>query len=130
METLIVWWESLGDTVGDTAHFAHLGGLISGAILAALLIKTRKENSQETVHHNSYIGQKPKKINFANLEKLAETQERKDMLKRIENETVPQVRDIWLEHFLEKARCPKCGKTLNSFEGKIWCEACDFKTDY
>ena len=32
METLIVWWESLGDTVSSTAHFAHLGGLISGAI--------------------------------------------------------------------------------------------------
>ena len=126
LETVVVMF----DVQDTTAHFAHLGGLISGAILAALLIKTRKENSQETVHYNSYIGQKPKKINFANLEKLAETQERKEMLKRIENETVPQVRDIWLEHFLEKTKCPKCRKTLNSFERKIWCEECDFKTDY
>jgi membrane associated rhomboid family serine protease/Zn finger protein HypA/HybF involved in hydrogenase expression len=132
METLIVWWESLGDTVSNTAHFAHLGGLISGAVLAALLIKTRaeKENPQETMHYNSYTQQKSKKINFVNLEKLAETKEQKEMLKRIESETVPQVRDIWLEHFLEKAKCPKCKKTLNSFEGKIWCEGCDFKTDY
>ena len=132
METLIVWWESLGDTVSSTAHFAHLGGLISGAVLAALFIKTRaeKENPQETGHYNSYIQQKSKKINFANLEKLAETKEQKEMLKRIESETVPQVRDIWLEHFLEKTKCPKCKKTLSSFEGKIWCEGCDFKTDY
>ena len=132
METLIVWWESLGVTVDNTAHFAHLGGLVSGAILAALLIKTRaeKENPQGTMHYNPYIQQKSKKINFANLEKLAEAKEQKEMLKRIESETVPQVRDIWLDHFLEKTKCPKCKKTLNSFEGKIWCEGCDFKTDY
>jgi membrane associated rhomboid family serine protease len=128
LETFVVMLE----VQDNTAHFAHLGGLVSGAILAALLIKTRseKENPQETMHYNSYIQQKSKKINFANLEKLAEAKEQKEMLKRIESETVPQVRDIWLEHFLEKAKCPKCKKTLNSFEGKIWCEGCDFKTDY
>jgi Zn finger protein HypA/HybF involved in hydrogenase expression len=82
------------------------------------------------MHYNSYIQQKSKKINFANLEKLAEAKEQKEMLKRIESETVPQVRKIWLDHFLEKIKCPKCKKPLNSFEGKIWCEGCDFKTDY
>jgi len=128
LETFVVMLE----VQDNTAHFAHLGGLISGAVLAALLIKTRaeKENPQETMHYNSYIQQKSKKINFANLEKLAETKEQKEMLKRIESETVPQVRDIWLDHFLEKTKCPKCKKTLNSLEGKIWCKGCDFKTDY
>jgi membrane associated rhomboid family serine protease len=128
LETFVVMLE----VQDNTAHFAHLGGLISGAILAALLIKTRaeKENPQGTMHYNPYIQQKSKKINFANLEKLAEAKEQKEMLKRIESETVPQVREIWLDHFLEKTKCPKCKKTLNSFEGKIWCEGCDFKTDY
>ena len=128
LETFVVMLE----VQDNTAHFAHLGGLISGAILAVLLIKTRseKENPQETMHYNSYIQQKSKKINFANLEKLAEAKEQKEMLKRIESETVLQVRDIWLDHFLEKTKCPKCKKTLNSFEGKIWCEGCNFKTDY
>ncbi|MCX6667309.1 MAG: rhomboid family intramembrane serine protease [Euryarchaeota archaeon] len=128
LETFVVMLE----VQDNTAHFAHLGGLISGAVLAALLIKTRaeKENPQETMHYNSYIQQKSKKINFANLEKLAEAKEQKEMLKRIESETVPQVREIWLDHFLEKTKCPKCGKALNSFEGKIWCKDCDFKTDY
>lgn len=132
METLIVWGESLGGVMDNTAHFAHLGGLVSGAILAALIIKTRadKENPQGTMQYNSNIKQKSKKFNFVNLEELTETKEQKEMLKRIESETVPQVREIWLEHFLEKAKCPKCKKPLNSFEGKIWCEGCDFKTDY
>jgi glutaredoxin len=128
LETFVVMLE----VQDNTAHFAHLGGLVSGAILAALLIKTRaeKENPQGAMPYNPYIQQKSKKINFANLEKLAEAKEQKEMLKRIESETVPQVREIWLDHFLEKAKCPKCKKTLNSFEGKIWCEGCDFKTDY
>jgi len=128
LETFVVMLE----VQDNTAHFAHLGGLVSGAILAALLIKTRseKENLPGTIHYNSYIQQKSKKINFANLEKLAEAKEQKEMLKRIESETLPQVREIWLDHFLEKTKCPKCGKALNSFEGKICCKGCDFKTDY
>jgi len=52
------------------------------------------------------------------------------MLKRIESETVPQVRDIWLDHFLEKTKCPKCGKTLNHLDNEIWCESCGFKSNY
>jgi len=128
LETVVVMF----DVQDTTAHFAHLGGLVSGAILAALLIKSRGEKGQsgETIYYDAHTKQKSKKINFSNLEKLAETREQKEMLKRIESETVPQVKDIWLEHFLEKAKCPKCGKALNSFEGKIWCEGCDFKTDY
>ena len=128
LETVVVMF----DVQDTTAHFAHLGGLVSGAILAALLIKSRGEKGQsgETIYYDAHTKQKSKKINFSNLEKLAETREQKEMLKRIESETVPQVKEIWLDHFLEKAKCPKCGKVLNSFEGKIWCEGCDFKTDY
>jgi len=131
-ETIIVYIDSTSGLQDNTAHFAHFGGLISGIILAALLIKTKvdNENPQKTTYYNSNIERKQKKVNYYNLEKLAETREQKEMLKRIEGETVPQVKDIWLDHFLEKAKCPKCGKALNSFEGKIWCEGCDFKTDY
>jgi Zn finger protein HypA/HybF involved in hydrogenase expression len=50
------------------------------------------------------------------------------MLKIIEKETIPQAHDIWLEHFLEKTKCPKCGQNLSHFDRKIWCENCNFKT--
>jgi len=129
LETVIVFF----DVQDSTAHFAHLGGLVSGVILAALLIKNQGINrkaSGETIYYDSYSPQKQRKIDFSNLRKLAETHEQTEMLKRIENETLPQVRDVWLEHFLEKTRCPKCGKTLSHFNGKIWCEECSFKTNY
>ena len=131
IETFIVMFMS--NAQDNTAHFAHIGGLVSGVILAAILIGNRgieKRDSSETVYYDSYLAQKPRKINFSNLKKLAKTKEQKEMLKRVENETVPQVRDIWLEHFLEKTKCPKCGEILNHFDKKIWCESCDFKTNY
>lgn len=101
------------------AYLAHIGGFISGVILAALLIGRQVKKEK-----------KPRNINFSNLRELTETHKQAEMLKRIENETVPQVRDVWLEHFLGKTRCPKCGKTLNHLDGKIWCEECSFKTNY
>lgn len=134
METAIVWYESALGPQSQTAHFAHLGGLIGGAILAALLTKRKKAAdgtaSFETTYYNPYSPPKKGKTDFSNLRKLATTQELNEMLDRIEKETVPQVKDIWLDHFLEKAICPQCKHTLNHLDGKIWCENCGFKTDY
>ena len=129
VETFIVWL----DVKDTTAHFAHLGGLIGGVILAALLIRNKgreAKTSKQTIYYDSYNPPKTPKIDFSNLKKLATSPELKEELKSIEGETVPQVRDVWLEHFLEKTKCPKCGKSLNHFDKKIWCENCGFKTSY
>jgi len=129
IETLVVWL----DVQDSTAHFAHLGGLLGGFILAAILIKKTKKSdtgSFQTIYYDSNAPSRPRRINFVNLKKLADTSELKEMLKRIENETVPQVRDIWLEHFFEKILCPKCKNNLYHFDNRVWCEKCGFKTDY
>ena len=117
---------------GNTAHFAHIGGLLGGIFLAAILVRGMKTHTKEgkTIFYDSYQAQRPSKINISQLRKFADTPELKDMLKKIENETVPQVRDIWVEHFLEKAVCPKCKNRLNHFDHSIWCDSCGFKTKY
>jgi Zn finger protein HypA/HybF involved in hydrogenase expression len=51
-------------------------------------------------------------------------------LKGIENETVPQVKDIWLEHFLEKIKCPKCDNNLKHLDDQILCEKCGYKNSF
>ncbi len=131
METVIVWWESQAGIQSGTAHFAHLGGLISGFILAALLIgKKTHTKVGETIYYDSYATPKTSNVDFSNLRKIAATPELKEMLNRVEKETVSQVRDIWLEHFLEKTICPKCKNPLNHFDGKVWCENCGFRTNY
>ncbi|MEA3457353.1 MAG: hypothetical protein U9R21_01595 [Candidatus Thermoplasmatota archaeon] len=128
METAIVMF-GVQDT---TAHFAHIGGLVGGVVLAAILLRNKKTHRKtgETIYYDSYAHRAPRRIDFSVLQKLATTPKHKEMLVRIENETVPQVRDIWLEHFLEKTKCPKCDSPLSYFDGKIWCENCDFRANY
>ena len=38
---------------------------------------------------------------FLTLKKMAKTKEQEDVLKRIEHETIPMVRDAWIEYFFE-----------------------------
>jgi membrane associated rhomboid family serine protease len=128
LETIIV----IIGTQDNTAHFAHLGGLVGGVILASILLGKKETHGKkgETIYYDSYVNKELKKIDFSALQKLATTTKQKEMLERIENETVSQVRDIWLEHFIEEIKCPKCKNSLNHFDRKIWCEKCDFKTNY
>lgn len=130
LETIIV----LIGAQDNTAHFAHFGGLIGGVILAALLIKPRMKYTNE--QRNPEIvtpiqfEMKTKALDYNTLEKLATTEELRQMLERIKQETVSQVRDIWLDHFLEKAICPRCQSTLHHFNGKLWCDQCGYKESY
>ena len=130
IETVIVMF----DVQDSTAHFAHLGGLVSGIVLAAIMIGNQgvktKQSAQTAIYHDLSKVPKSHKIDFSNLRELATTPELKEELNKIENESVMQVRDAWLEHFLDKVECPKCKKPLNHLNGKIWCEENHFSTTY
>jgi membrane associated rhomboid family serine protease len=132
METVIVMFFS--NIQDNTAHFAHLGGLLSGVVIAAILIGKQGEKTKQyattAVYSDLSTVPNKKKINFLTLRKLAITPELRELLNRIENETVLQVRDIWLEHFLEKTTCPMCGKALNHSGRKIWCKDDHIKMEY
>jgi hypothetical protein len=117
----------------NTAHFAHLGGLASGVLLAAVLLGKREEKTKHTISTGPLDYMQIKKsdaINFSHLTKLVQTPEQKKILQRIEKENVLQARDMWLEHFLEKVTCPVCNRPLNHLNRKIWCEQNHFQTDY
>jgi membrane associated rhomboid family serine protease len=128
-ETVIVMF-SVEDS---TAHFAHLGGLASGVILAAILLRNRAEKQTQTtsIRPMDYMQiKKDDTINFSHLTKLVKTAEEKKILQRIEKEDVLQVRNMWLDHFLEKVTCPVCSRPLNHLDRKIWCEQNHFQTEY
>jgi membrane associated rhomboid family serine protease len=117
-ETLLVIL-SPGD---GTAHAAHFGGLISGIVLAAILVHGSTEHLKKPSERNRYgEREKPEAVNIETLRPLATTPELQTMLAKISKEDVPQVRDLWLDHFFEKARCPVCGKPLQHEERRVWC---------
>jgi len=51
------------------------------------------------------------RISFSVLRKLAKTKEHEEILKLIEHETIPSVREAWTNYFLEKTKPPKCKKS-------------------
>jgi len=122
----------VGTGDSNVAYLAHIGGFISGIIVGAILIKRKDEFDQPigTRTYDLYVDQKLSKIDFSNLRELATTTELKEILKKIEKETIPQARDMWFDHFVEKTRCPVCKNSLSYSGRKIWCENCDYKTKY
>ena len=50
-------------------------------------------------------------ISLSTLKKLATTKEHNDILKMIEQETIPSVRAAWIDYFLEKTKHSECKKS-------------------
>lgn len=123
---------TIGGGDSNVAYLAHIGGFLSGIVVAAILIRRKDEFDQPIGKrtYDYYTDQKLRKIDFTRLNELATTPELKEILDKIEKETIPQARDMWLEHFLEKAHCPICNSPLTHSGKNISCEKCDFKTKY
>jgi membrane associated rhomboid family serine protease len=85
---------------GNVAHIAHVGGLFGGLALAPLAMRIPGKDTKK---------KRIRPIDFKALEILARTDEQKELLEKIKPEDEPEVRDAWLDHFLEKAKCPECG---------------------
>ncbi len=103
----------------EIAHIAHIGGFIAGYFLAPSIMKMGGDDKATTT----------KKIDFSALEQLAKTDYQRKMLANIKKEDEPDVRDAWLEHFLTKVQCPKCGKRMQIAGRKVKCE-CGFEVKY
>ncbi|MGQ9588414.1 MAG: hypothetical protein ACUVT7_08550, partial [Thermoplasmata archaeon] len=63
-----------------------------------------------------------KRISLSTLSKLAVTPELKSILNRIEREEVAEIREAWIEHFLSRARCPRCGANIRLKDDSVICE--------
>jgi len=47
-------------------------------------------------------------VNLSLMKKLATTKEQEDVLERIEQETIPSVRDAWIEYFFKITKRSQC----------------------
>jgi hypothetical protein len=57
------------------------------------------------------VREKDTNINYSALRKMVKTKEHEDILKLIENETIPSVREAWINYFLEKTKIFKHKKS-------------------
>ncbi len=85
------------------AHAAHMGGVGFGILLATFLRRPTQEGPLPRVA----------------LDDLATTEELRETLVRIQEESVGEVREAWVDHFLEKARCPQCQGPLVRKRGVV-----------
>jgi membrane associated rhomboid family serine protease len=84
------------------AHIAHIGGIVSGIVIAPMIVKRRAINNDST-------------LDFELLRRMARTDSDNLILDKIERETEADVRQAWLEFFFQDAaRCPKCRRKLKN----------------
>jgi len=70
---------------------------------------TKKSRLRDLFHHSQQSAKKEDtRIGFSSLKKMATTKEQEDILKLIEHETIPTVRDAWIDYFLELTKRSKC----------------------
>jgi membrane associated rhomboid family serine protease len=94
----------------NVAVEAHVGGFASGLLVAPYVAKLP-------------LHQRVKRMVSLNaLRQLAKTPELKSMMRRIEDEEIPDVRSAWIEEYLSKARCPHCGARIKVSRETITCE--------
>lgn len=105
---LIQIFVALGDT--NIAVEAHVGGLIAGMAIAPYVVRMPLHRRVKRM------------ISLSGLRRLAKTQELKAIMRRIEDEEIPDVRSAWIEEFLSKAKCPQCGARIRITKEAIMCE--------
>ena len=113
----------------NTAHFAHLGGLVGGVILASIIIKRKKSNieDRQQIYYDTRMEQKLNDFDISKLREFATNENLNRILDKIENETLPQVRQLWFDHFIKKIKCPKCNNPLNQTSKIVICEKCGYE---
>ncbi len=119
----------------NVAYLAHIGGFFTGVVLSGLLLRPKILRAEATMPKQGFLFQPnqpsvQKKIDFHTLEKLALTPQEQRQLEKIKEESVPEVRDAWLDHFLDQLACPICNKPLHYQNGRLWCEENHFQKKY
>ncbi len=71
--------------------------------------KTKKLRLKKIFHSAlTPVKEEVTEVNLSLMKKLATTKEHEDVLERIEHETIPSVRDAWIEYFFKITKRSQC----------------------
>ncbi len=115
IETLYVFAGSV-DGIG---HMAHVGGLVTGVLLAQLIMKAE-------------LLERSRHLNHPLLEQIANTRELRAILVRLKESESDESQDVflvWLEEWLKKAACPECAAPIEVSGRRMRCRECAFTGD-
>ena len=71
--------------------------------------KTKKLRLRKLFRPASHpVKEEGSEVNLSLMKKLATTKEQEDILERIEHETIPSVRDAWIEYFFKITKRSQC----------------------
>jgi membrane associated rhomboid family serine protease len=98
------------DPYSYVAWEGHVGGFIAGAAMTPLVMRI---GSREGGPRGEAI----------DIMLFANNPKEREIVERIRMESVPDVRDAWLEELAKTARCPKCNAGLAAFRGGLRCKS-------
>jgi membrane associated rhomboid family serine protease len=110
---LMLGWQLIFifDPGSHVAWQGHLGGFVAGALVTPVIMRATKGKERRA------------RGEVIDISLFANTKKEREIVERIKNESVPQVRDAWIEELARTARCPVCHTKMTAFRGGMRCEA-------
>lgn len=108
LETALSFFGGSLPFFGAVAWEAHVIAMIFGLALAPL-VKRIPVGRQRPL----------KAISFTSWQSLATTPELRSILEEAQRADLPEIRDAWLEKFVQAMRCPQCGGPVKRSLGRL-----------
>jgi len=105
-------------SIDGVAHTAHIGGIIAGILLGPILVRKAGKRIKAE-----------KKRDFTVLKDMARTPAAREAYENLISEDVDEVRELWLDRFVETATCPVCGGPIRRKGRRFHCENCNYERE-
>lgn len=103
----------LGGVEDGVGHIIHFNGLVIGIVTGVVLKRAGKLQSWKVRTFT--------KLSEDDLKKLASTKDEMQLVEKIIDEQIPEIKEVWLEDFLTRAHCPRCNGLVSGKSGKCKC---------
>ena len=113
----------MSGTMSGIGHLAHIGGIVGGFLIAALMKRRGSVRVYSTSTGGTKININKKKLNVYELYNILRNKEKIELAL---NEDIPEVQRAIVENIIEEGRCPRCGEKLKIKGSRVECTGCDY----